>query len=205
MSLYLSICNSWKIYMKDYDKNKESLYIPYWDVNNLYDWAISQKLPWNNFQLIKDTFQLNEDFIKIYNQESDEKYFLEVDVQYPEKIHELHNDLPFLQERMKIEKTEKLGASLHDKTEYVISIRDLKQVLNHQLVLKKLHRRIKFNQNAWLNHLLGKNTDLRKKVKSGFEKDYFKLINNAVFGKVMANVRKHRDSKLVTTNKEEII
>ena len=108
MSLYLSICKSWKIYMKDYDKNKESLYIPYWDVNNLYDWAISQKLPWNNFQLIKDTFQLNEDFIKIYNQESDEKYFLEVDVQYPEKIHELHNDLPFLQERMKIEKTEKL-------------------------------------------------------------------------------------------------
>ena len=205
MPLYLSICNSWKIYMKDYDKNKESLYIPYWDVNNLYDWAISQKLPWNNFQLIKDTFQLNEDFIKIYNQESDEKYFLEVDVQYPEKIHELHNDLPFLQERMKIEKTEKLGASLHDKTEYVISIRDLKQVLNHQLVLKKLHRRIKFNQNAWLNHLLGKNTDLRKKVKSGFEKDYFKLINNAVFGKVMENVRKHRDSKLVTTNKEEII
>ena len=205
MSLYLSICNSWKIYMKDYDKNKESLYIPYWDVNNLYDWAISQKLPWNNFHLIKDTFQLNEDFIKIYNQESDEKYFLEVDVQYPEKIHELHNDLPFLQERMKIEKTEKLGASLHDKTEYVISIRDLKQVLNHQLVLKKLHRRIKFNQNAWLNHLLGKNTDLRKKVKSGFEKDYFKLINNAVFGKVMENVRKHRDSKLVTTNKEGII
>ena len=205
MPLYLSICNSWKIYMKDYDKNKESLYIPYWDVNNLYDWAISQKLPWNNFQLIKDTFQLNEDFIKIYNQESDEKYFLEVDVQYPEKIHELHNDLPFLQERMKIEKTEKLGASLHDKTEYVISIRDLKQVLNHQLVLKKLHRRIKFNQNAWLNHLLGKNTDLRKKVKSGFEKDYFKLINNAVFGKVMENVRKHRDSKLVTTNKEGII
>ena len=98
--------------------------------------------------MIKDTFQLNEDFIKIYNQESDEKYFLEVDVQYPEKIHELHNDLPFLQERMKIEKTENLGASLHDKTEYVISIRDLKQVLNHQLVLKKLHRRIKFNQNA---------------------------------------------------------
>ena len=186
-------------------KTKESLYIPYWDVNNLYDWAISQKLPWNNFQLIKDTFQLNEDFIKIYNQESDEKYFLEVDVQYPEKIHELHNDLPFLQERMKTEKTEKLGASLHDKTEYVISIRDLKQVLNHQLVLKKLHRRIKFNQNAWLNHLLGKNTDLRKKVKSGFEKDYFKLINNAVFGKVMENVRKHRDSKLVTTNKEGII
>ena len=98
--------------------------------------------------MIKDTFQLNEDFIKVYNQESDEKYFLEVDVQYPEKIYELHNDLPFLQERMKIEKVEKLGASLHDKTEYVISIRDLKQVLNHQLVLKKLHRRIKFNQNA---------------------------------------------------------
>ena len=85
-------------YMKDYDNNKESSYRQYWDVNNLYGWAMSQKLPVNNFEWIKDTSQFNEDFIKNYNEESDEGYFLEVDVQYLEKLHELHNDLPFLPE-----------------------------------------------------------------------------------------------------------
>ena len=87
------------------------------DVNNLYGWAILQKLPVNNFEWIKDTSQFNEDFIKNYNEESDEGYFFEVDVQYPEKLHELHNDLPFLPERMKIKKVKKLVANLHDKTE----------------------------------------------------------------------------------------
>ena len=82
--------------MKNYDKNKESSYIQYLGVNNLYGWAMSQKLVVNNFKWIKDTSQFNEDFIKDYNEESDEGYFLEVDVQYLEKLHELHNDLPFL-------------------------------------------------------------------------------------------------------------
>ena len=72
-------------YMKNYDKNKESSYLQYWDENNLYGWAMSQKLPVNNFDWIKDTFQFTEDFIKSYNEEGDEGYFLEVDVQYLEK------------------------------------------------------------------------------------------------------------------------
>ena len=93
--------------MKDYDKNKESSYIQYWDVNNLYGWGMSQRLPVNNFEWIEDTSQFNEDFIKNYNEENDEGYFLEVDVKYLEKLHELHNDLPFLPERMKIEKGRK--------------------------------------------------------------------------------------------------
>ena len=147
-----------------------SSYIQYWDVINLYVWAMLQKLPVNNFEWIKDTSQFNEDFIKNYNEESDEGYFLEVDVQYLEKLHELHNDLPFLPERMKIEKVEKLVANLHDKTEYVIHIRNLKQALNHGLVLKKVHRVIKFNQNAWLKPYIDMNTDLRKNTKNDFEK-----------------------------------
>ena len=73
--------------MKNYDKNKESSYIQYWDVNNLYGWAMSQKLPVNDFEWIKDTSQFNEDFMKNYNEESDKGYFLEADVQYPEKLH----------------------------------------------------------------------------------------------------------------------
>ena len=96
--------------------------------------------------MIKHTSQFNKDFIKNYNGESDEGYFLEVDVQYPEKLHELHNDLPFLPEIMNIKNFKKLVASLHDKTEYVIHIKNLKQALNHGSVLKKVHRAVKLNK-----------------------------------------------------------
>ena len=169
-----------------------------------------QKLPVNNFEWIKNTSQFNEDFIKKYNVESDEGYFLEADVQYLENLQELYNDLPFSPERMKIEKVEKLVANIHDKTEYIIHIRNLKRALHHGLVLKKVHRLIKFHQNAWLKPYTDMNTNLRKKAKNDFEKDFFKLINNAVFGKTMENVRKHRDIKLVTAErrskkKEEVL
>ena len=162
-----------------------------------------QKLPVNNFEWIKNTSQFNEDFIKKYNEERDEGYFLEVDVQYLGKLHELHNDLPFLPEGMKIEKVEKFVANLHEKTEYVIHIRKLKQALNHGLFLKKVHKVIQFNQNAWLKPYTDMNSDLRKKAKNDFKKDFLKLMNNEVFGKSMENVRKHRDIKLVTTERRK--
>ena len=98
---------------------------------------MSQKLQINNFEWIEDTSQFNEDFIKNYNEESDEGYFLEVGVQYLEKLYDLCNDLPFLPERMKIEKVENLVANLHDKAEDVIHIRNLEQALNHELALKR--------------------------------------------------------------------
>ena len=120
---------------------------------------MSQKLPVNNFEWIKDISQFNEDFIKKYNQESHKGYFLEVDVQYLEKLHKLHNDLPFLPKRMKIEKVKKRVANLHDKTH----ISYLKQALNRGLVLKNLHRIIKFNQNPWLKPYIDMNTELRLK------------------------------------------
>ena len=97
----------------------------------------------------------------------------------------------FLTERMKVEKVENLVANLHVKTEYIIHIRNLKQALNHGLVLKKLQRIDKFNQNAWLKPYIDMDTDLRKQVKNEFEKDFFKLMNNALFGKTMENARKH--------------
>ena len=122
-------------FMKDYDKDKESL--QYWNVNNLYGWAMLQKLPVNNFKWIEDTSQFNKDFIKRFNEDSDEGCFLKIDVQYPEKLHELHTDLPFLPERIKIEKVRKLFTNLHDKSEYVIHKRNLKQALNCGLILKK--------------------------------------------------------------------
>ena len=144
---------------------------------------------WKKFEWIEDTLQFNEDFIKKCNEESGEGYFLEVDIQYLEKLHELHNDLPFLPERMKFEKVEKVVTNLHNKTKYVIHIRNLKQALNHGLILKKVHRVIKFNQKACLKPYIEMNTKVRRKAKNNFEKDFFKLINNAVTGKTMENVK----------------
>ena len=112
---------------------------------------------------------------KNYNEESDGGYFLEVDVQYLENLHELHNDLSFLPKKMKIEKVEKLVANLHDKAEYVMHIRNLKQALNQRVVLKKVHKVIKFNQNALLKPYIDMNTDVRKKTKNDFEKKKIKV------------------------------
>ena len=189
-------------YMKSYDKNKESSYIQYLDANNLYGWAMSQKLPVNGFKWVNNTSKVDEKFIKNYYEDSVKGYIFEVDVKYPRRLHDSHSDLPFLPKRMKIEKCKKLVCNLCNKKKYVVHIRSLKQTLNYGLKLKKVHRIIEFNQEAWLKPYLDMNTELRKIAKNGFEKDLFKLMNNAVFGKTMENVRKHRDIKLVITDKK---
>ena len=127
--------------------------------------------------------KFTKEFIKNYDEDSDKGYILEVDVKYPKKLHDLHSDFPFLPERMKIDKCKKLVCKLYYKKNYVVHIRSLKQALNHWLILKKVHRVIQFNQEAWLKPYIDMNTELRKKAKNDFEKDFFKLMNNAVFGK----------------------
>ena len=191
-------------YMDNYDKNTISSYLMYLDANNLYGWAISQKRLVNDFEWVEELFQFNEDFIKDYDENTDEGYFLEVDVKYPKNLFSLHNDLPFLPERNKIKKFNNLVCNVHDKEDQVVHIRALKQALNHGLILKKVHRIIEFNQEAWLKPYLDMNINLRTEAKNDFEKDFFKLMNNAVFGKTMENVRKHRDIKLVTTEEKRI-
>ena len=130
-----------------------------------------------------------------------EGYLLEVDIDYPKELFNFHKDLPFLTERKKVEKVEKLICSIEDKEKYVIHIRALKQALNPGLIFKKVHRLIQFKQKAWLKAYIGMNTELRKKTKNKFEKNFFKLMNNSVFGKTMENVRNRRDIKLVTSDK----
>ena len=104
---------------------------------------------------------------------------------------------------MKIDKCKKLVSNLHNKKKYVVHIKSLKQALNHGLKLKTVHRIIEFNQKAWLKPYIDMNTDLRKLAKDDFVKDLFKLMNNAVFGKTMENIRKHRNIKLVTADKKK--
>ena len=161
-----------------------------------------KKLPVRNFEWIEknDTSKFNEKFIKNYDENCDKGYILEVDVEYPKNLHTLHSDLPFFPERMKINKCIKLAYTVQDKENYAIHISALKQALNHGLVLKKVHRKIQLDQEAWLKPYIEMNTRLRTEAKNEFEKDFFKLMNNSDFGKKMENVRNHRDIKIVTTN-----
>ena len=118
----------------------------------------------------KDILKFNEDFIKNYDEVSDKGYILEVDVEYPKSLHDFHSDLPFLPERMKINKCSKLVYNLYDKNNYVVHIRSLKQALDHGLILKKVHGVIQFNQEAWLNEYIDMNTELKKQAKNDLKK-----------------------------------
>ena len=191
-------------YMKNFDRNIPSTYLQYSDANNLYGRAMSEKLSVNDFKWIEmnDLSTFNENFVKNYDENSDTGCILEVDTEYPKELLNKHKDLSFLPERIKINKCNRLVCTLYDKENYVIHIRALKQALNHGLVLKKVHKIIKFYQEAWLKLYIDMNTKLRTEAKNDFEKDFFKLMNNSVFGKTMENVRNHRDIKIVTTNKQ---
>ena len=126
--------------MKNYDKNIKSSYIAFLDANNLYGWAMSQRLLANGFKWVKNVSEFNEDFIKKYAANRNTGYFFEVDVDYPKTLFNSHKDLPFLPERKRVEKVEKLICSIEDKEKYVIHIRGLKQALNHGLKLKNAPR-----------------------------------------------------------------
>ena len=188
-------------YMKDYNKDEEESFLQYVMLITLMDLQRIQPLSVDGFEWIEDLSKIDEDFIKNYNEDSDKGYIIEVDVEYPKNLHDLHSDLPFLPKRLKIDKCSKLVCKLYDKKDYVVHIRSLKQALNHGLIFKKVHRAIQFNQEAWLKTYIDMNNEMRKQAKNYFEKYFFKLMNNAVFGKTMGNVRKHRDVKLVTTDK----
>ena len=189
-----------------YNPKEESSYLQYLDANNLYGWAMTQNLPVGGFRWIEkpEIFNSSEMISRLAEQgEKDKKgYILEVDVEYPKELHDEHNDFPFLCEKKEINKVEMLVPNLSEKKKYVVHIRALDQALKHSLILEKVHRVIEFDQRPWLKSYIDFNTNLRAKSKKNeFEKDFFKLMNNSVFGKTMENIRNHKDIKLVTNEK----
>ena len=188
-----------------YNPKEESSYLQYLDANNLYGWAMTQNLPVGGFKWIEkpEIFNSSEMISRLAEQsEKDKKgYILEVDVEYPKELHDEHNDFPFMCEKKEINKVKMLVPNLSEKKKYVVHIRALDQALKHGLILEKVHRVIKFDQETWLKPYIDFNTNLRAKSKNEFEKEFFKLMNNSVFGKTMENIREHKDVKLVTNRK----
>ena len=158
---------------------------------------MSKKLPTGGFQWIEDISIFTEDYLKNYNENSDTGYLLAVHVTYSKDLYEKHKYLPFLPEKLKIDKSTKLSCNFNDKNYYPVHICALKQALNHGLKLEKVHSVISFSQSAWLKQYIDRNTEFRMKADNGFEKHYFKLLNNSFYGKTMENVRKHRDIRFV--------
>ena len=186
-----------------YNKNKLSKYLMYLDANNLYGSAMSEKLPIHSFKWLSSGEMeklFNNRVVQIWEKTP---CILEVDLEYPEDLHDLHNDYPFCPERVECKNgVEKLIPNLRNKTKYVIHYKNLIQCLKAGMKLKKIHRGIKFIESAWLKPYIDKNTNLRAQAKNNFEKDFFKLMNNSVFGKTMENIRNRVNVKLVNTEEK---
>ena len=180
-------------YMKCYDEDGENKYLMYLDANNLYGWAMSLPLPVGEFKWMSDKELENWRNIPC---------ILMVDVDYPRELHDKHNDYPFLAENIKVGKVNKLIPNLYDKRNYVCRKENLKQAEKNGLIVRKVIKGIKFREEAWMKSYIDLNTELRKGAKNEFEKDFFKLINNSVFGKTMKNMRKRIDYNLIN-NKED--
>ena len=208
-------------YMKNYDEKAPSNYIMYLDANNLYGWAMSQALPTGGFKWLSPK-QIEKINLGKYTENSKKGMILEVDLEYPTELHNSHNDYCVAAEKLCVTKNmlspyckqilekfnitigqvKKLIPTLADKQKYVLHYRNLQLYLDLGLKLRKVHRVLMFNQSPWLKQYIDFNTQKRTHAKNSFEKDFFKLMNNSVFGKTMENIRKRVDVRLVTSKEK---
>ena len=180
-------------YMKNFDANKASTFLAYWDANGLYAWAMTHPLPTGNFKWMTS----NE-----IDEWENHPCVLECDIDIPEELHDKFNDFPPLPERKLINKVEKLIPNLWNKRGIILHWRILKQALALGCKLVKIHRGISFDEKPWLKTFIDMNVILRQKSKNAFEKDFFKLMNNAVFGKTMENIRKRKDIRPINSEEQ---
>lgn len=186
----------------EYDSSKPSNYLLYLDVNNLYGWAMNETLPISDYSWVEQDFSDIENCTRNIIQTADDAeygYMLEVDLKYPDYLHDQHNDYPFCCEHMMVggSTEKKLVLTLLNKKKYIIHYRMLKLALRHGLILQKIHKVLRFKQSKWLQNYIMLNTEQRAKCSSDFGTNYFKLMNNAVFGKFLEDIRKHVDVKLI--------
>ena len=204
-------------HMKECDEKAPSKYIMYLDANNLYGWEMSQYLPTGGFRWLKQT-EIDKLNLNKYKDDSKRGLILEVDLEYPKELHNLHNDYPLGPERIKVKnemlsdycqqikdkynisigQVHKLIPTLSNKEKYVLLYRNLQLYTELGLKVTKVHRVLKFNQSAWLKQYIDFNTEKRKQANNAFEKDFFKLMNNSLFGKTVGNIRKRVDVRLIT-------
>ena len=178
---------------EEYDPSKPSTYIPYLDANNLYGWAMSRKLPTDGFRWMTPTELEYWSFLTC---------IVEVDLEYPMELHDLHNDYPLAPDHLRMGRVEKLIPNLYRKENYVVHYEALRTYVKYGLKVTKIHRGIVFHDSTWMEPYIEKNTKLRMQSENTFERNFFKLMNNSVFGKTMENVRKYVDIKLVREGKQ---
>ena len=196
-------------YMKNYDPEKKSTFIQYLDANNLYGWAMSQNLPTHGFKWMKDiTLEKVDEILDKtnYSMSNNGKkgYIFEVDLEYPKNLWEKHNDYPLAPENIKVNGVEKLICHFKPRKNYVVHYRNLRLYLEMGMKITAVHRGISFYQSPWMEPYIRKNTELRKTAANSFEKDFFKLMNNSVFGKTIENIRKGQNIHLVDNRKKAL-
>ena len=206
-------------YIENYDPKKSSIFITYLDMNNLYGWTMSEYLPYGEFKWLEniDEFDINS-----INKKNDTGYFLEVNLEYPDNLHELHNDYPLAPERfaisnnmlskyckkiadkykIKIDNIKKLIPHLGNKSNYVLHYRNLQLYLSLGIRLTKIHRILKFKRSDWMKKYIDFNTEKRKNVDNDFEKDFFKLMINSVYEKTIENLQKRINVRLANNEKD---
>lgn len=190
-------------YVPNFDDSKLSSFLIYLDCNNLYGYAMRQKMPISNFEFLPKNELENFNLLAIPD-DGEYGYILHVDLSYPEHLHDSHSDLPFAPEKFIPPggKSQKLIANLYDKYDYIIHFIYLKECLKNGLILNKIHRVLQFRQDNFLQKYIDLNTRLRQNANTTFEKDFFKLLNNAVFGKTIENKRKQVNVQLITKWKD---
>ena len=190
-------------YMVDYNPDEPSTYIQYLDANKLYRRAMSQSLPTHGFKWMRDlTKETVMDILEkanhsMLNPRKGKGYIFEVDLEYPLDLWKSHNDYPLAPEKMIVNGVEKLICHFKPRKNYVVHYRNLRQYLEMGMRITAVHRGISFNQSSWMEPYTRKNTELRKTAANSFEKDFFKLMNNSVFGKTIENIRKRQNIILV--------
>ena len=209
--------------VSDYDESKPNSYIMYLDANNLYGWAMSKALPKSRFKWKR--VMLTEEEILNKKENAKKGWILEVDLEYPEDLHKEHNSYPLAPEKkvvkkenmsdyqnnlikeldLKIPNSKKLLLTLEDKNDYVVHYENLKFYLKQGMKLKRVKRALEFEQECWMEPYIRMNTEFRKQAKNDFEKNFYKLMNNSVFGKTMENLRNRVDIKIVRSNEKDKI